>query len=170
MSKQLIRIALLVILAVGQGWTQNVHFEPLSIKQGLSLATVTCVLQDRRGFLWFGTADGLNRYDGYSFKTYRSDPADTSGLSSSLINVLYEDWQGNFWMGGIGGTLHQFDRRTGRVTRLENQAASPNAEDGEDTLQRTGLIQRPDGYLPGRWVFISCHQAENPLCMAAGMV
>ncbi len=127
MSKQLIRIALLVTLAVGQGWAQNVHFEQLSIKQGLSQATVTCVLQDRRGFLWFGTADGLNRYNGYSFKTYRSDPEDTSSLSSSLINVLYEDRKGRLWVGTTSAGLNCFDPVTGQVTRYQHRAQDPGS-------------------------------------------
>ena len=62
----------------------------LGINQGLSNNSVRCILKDHKGFMWFGTFDGLNRYDGYNFKVFRNNPADTVSLSNSFISVLSE--------------------------------------------------------------------------------
>lgn len=81
----------------------------LSSKEGLSQVQVNAILQDHRGFVWVATKDGLNRYDGYTFKVYRFDPADKHSLSDNLVNCLLEDHQGNLWVGTSGG-LNRYDR------------------------------------------------------------
>ena len=78
-------------------------FERISLEQGLSQTTVLCVFQDSRGFLWFGTEDGLNRYDGLSFKTYKYDPADSGSLPNNMVWAVVEDSQGDLWVGTEGG-------------------------------------------------------------------
>lgn len=75
----------------------------LSVEQGLSQSSVFCTLQDRRGFLWFGTEDGLNRYDGYSFRIFRPDVNDPRSISSNFILSLAEDPRGRIWVGTSGG-------------------------------------------------------------------
>ena len=75
------------------------------------------MLQDRKGFLWFGTANGLNRYDGYSFAVYTNDPSDSTTISDNGILSLYEDKLGNIWIGTVEGVLNKFDRKTGKFTR-----------------------------------------------------
>ena len=69
----------------------NLSFEHLSIEDGLSQITVHSILQDKKGFLWIGTEDGLNRYDGYNFVVYRSDPSDSNSLSDNFIWTIIED-------------------------------------------------------------------------------
>src|SRR5690606_27826913 len=69
-------------------------FERIGGETGLSHNSVYALTQDRQGFLWVGTVDGLNRYDGYTFVVYRHDPADTASLSNSLIRSLLEDHTG----------------------------------------------------------------------------
>ncbi|MCK7536674.1 MAG: hypothetical protein MZV63_39770 [Marinilabiliales bacterium] len=64
---------------------------------GLSQTSIHCLLQDKRGFLWIGTQDGLNRYDGYSFKSFKNEPHDTASISNNYIHCLFEDSQGNIW-------------------------------------------------------------------------
>jgi two-component system sensor histidine kinase ChiS len=91
---------------------QQLRFEHLSVEDGLSQDSVTCILQDHKGFMWFGTGDGLNRYDGYRFTVYRHDPADPTSLSSSDIATLYEDRQGTLWVGSAAG-LDRFDPERG---------------------------------------------------------
>ncbi|HEX6428139.1 MAG TPA: two-component regulator propeller domain-containing protein, partial [Niastella sp.] len=71
----------------------------LGIDQGLSNNSVRCIYQDRKGFMWFGTYDGLNRYDGYSFKVFRNNFKNTSSLINNWINAINEDNKGNLWVG-----------------------------------------------------------------------
>jgi len=88
----------------------QLQFDHLSIEDGLSQNTVFCILQDSRGFLWFGTEDGLNRYDGYCFKVFKTDPQDSLSLSSNIVLCLYEDQEETIWVGTIGGGLNRFIR------------------------------------------------------------
>ena len=85
--------------------------EQLTIEQGLSDNKVNACLQDRTGYLWFGTNDGLNRYDGYSFTVYKHSPGDSSSISNNKINALLEDEEGFLWIATDGG-LNCFDPRT----------------------------------------------------------
>src|SRR5688572_12981239 len=81
--------------------TKALHFEALTINDGLSQGMITCMLQDRYGFMWFGTKDGLNRYDGYQFVVYRRNDADKNSLSDNYINSLFEDSRGRLWVGTV---------------------------------------------------------------------
>jgi two-component system sensor histidine kinase ChiS len=92
------------------GHSDEIWFECLSLEQGLSQSRVTCILQDHKGFMWFGTQDGLNRYDGYEFTVYRHNPGDTTSLSNDYITTLYEDSRDRLWIGTHGGGLHRFNR------------------------------------------------------------
>ena len=67
------------------------------------------MLQDREGYLWFGTQDGLNRYDGHSFAVYRHDPEDPQSLRDDYISAIYEDRSGVLWIGTYGGGLDRLD-------------------------------------------------------------
>ncbi|KAA3614844.1 MAG: hypothetical protein D8M58_10340 [Calditrichaeota bacterium] len=89
----------------------DVVFERLNTSHGLSNNTAQRVFQDSKGFIWVATADGLNRYDGYSFKTFRNDPQDTTSIISNTIWSIYEDRTGNIWIGSEGG-LSLFVRET----------------------------------------------------------
>lgn len=104
-----------------------IKFESISLEQGLSQSTVRCILQDSKGFLWFGTADGLNRYDGYKFKVYKTDSHDPNGLSSSVIRTIYEDRSGMLWIGTEGGGLNEFDPATERFVRYQYDRNDPNS-------------------------------------------
>lgn len=78
--------------------SSHFRFEHLSVAEGLSQNTPYCILQDRQGFMWFGTADGLNRYDGYEIVVYRHDPFDPHSISENTIRGLAEDEEGNLWI------------------------------------------------------------------------
>ena len=70
------------------------RFEHISIEQGLSQVSVNCILKDSQGFMWFGTLDGLNRYDGYEFKIYKHDSTDPTSISDNYILCILEDSTG----------------------------------------------------------------------------
>lgn len=81
----------------------DLAFERFGTEDGLSQAATTCLLQDRQGFLWVGTQNGLNRYDGYEFQQFFHDPQDTNSLSNSHIKSLYQDRDGLIWVGTFKG-------------------------------------------------------------------
>ena len=96
----------------------DLRFEHLSIEEGLSQSVVNAIAQDRGGFLWFGTQDGLNRYDGYSFTIFKADPADPQALADDWITALQADEDGSLWIGTSQGGLHRYDGATGRILRF----------------------------------------------------
>jgi signal transduction histidine kinase/ligand-binding sensor domain-containing protein/CheY-like chemotaxis protein len=105
----------------------DINFSHISIDQGLSQSVVNCILQDSQGFLWFGTQDGLNRYDGYEFKVYKNDPDDIQSLSNDWITSIVEDADGALWIGTLGGGLNKFDRDIDQFTRYINNPEDPNS-------------------------------------------
>lgn len=98
---------------------RQVKFEHLTPDDGLSSRFVNSIIQDNQGFMWFGTANGLNRYDGYEFTIYRHDPQDPNSLSTSTINMLWEDRAGRLWIATQYG-LNLFNRQTGQFSRYLN--------------------------------------------------
>jgi ligand-binding sensor domain-containing protein/signal transduction histidine kinase len=94
------------------------RFDHISIEQGLSQSSVRVILQDSRGFMWFGTEDGLNRYDGYAFKTFKPDPDVSSSLSDRWINAILEDDQGLIWVATGQGGISRYDPSTQQFTRF----------------------------------------------------
>lgn len=94
----------------------TLRFEQLGRDQGLSESTVNAIVEDQRGFMWFGTNDGLNRYDGYTFVTYRSDANDPQSLSHNEVLSLLEDRAGTLWVATDYG-LNRFDRGTDSFVR-----------------------------------------------------
>jgi ligand-binding sensor domain-containing protein/anti-sigma regulatory factor (Ser/Thr protein kinase) len=107
----------------------SLRFEHLSIEHGLPQSGVEAILQDQKGFLWFGTQNGLARYDGHIFRTYRRKYNDTNSLSANWVSTLYEDRRGNIWIALNGATKlnvfsparQQFKRFSG--LRLLNDSA-----------------------------------------------
>ncbi len=89
----------------------SLRFEQISIEAGLSQSWVWCILQDKKGFMWIGTKDGLNKYDGYRFTVYKHDPGNKRSLSNNIILTLHEDKHGELWIGTEGGGLNHFDRQ-----------------------------------------------------------
>jgi ligand-binding sensor domain-containing protein len=73
----------------------NVRFERISLEHGLSQVTVYSIIQDSQGFMWFGTQDGLNKYDGYNFTVYRHDPENRASLSHNYVISIFEDSGGS---------------------------------------------------------------------------
>ncbi len=91
-------------------------FRNIAIEDGLSQNTVTSICADRRGFMWFGTDGGLNRYDGHDFKVFTHRRRDAHSLSHDRINNMVEDADGSFWVGTTGGGLNHFDPQTETFT------------------------------------------------------
>ncbi len=75
------------------------EFEHLTIADGLPENSVSCILQDHLGYMWFGTQNGLVRYDGYSMKIFQPDSNDSLSISERHIQTIYEDKSGTIWIG-----------------------------------------------------------------------
>ncbi len=109
---------------------QPYRFRHLTIEDGLSQSSVNCIMQDRHGFLWFGTQDGLNLFDGYRFQVFRKDSTDARTLSHNWIWDVFEDRKGDFWIATWQG-LTRYDPCTGRFERFLPDSSDPNAISGE---------------------------------------
>ena len=96
---------------------QPYYFTHYQVENGLSNNAVMCSLQDHNGFMWFGTRDGLNRFDGYSFKVFRNIPEISSSIGSNAITCLAEDDQHTLWVGTERG-LYQLNERTEKFEQL----------------------------------------------------
>lgn len=90
---------------------QSYYFRQYQVENGLSNNAVICCLQDKKGFLWFGTKDGLDRFDGYSFKIFRNDPDNKGSIGSNFIHSLYTDLNDVMWAGTERG-LYKYDATT----------------------------------------------------------
>ena len=97
----------------------SVRFERLSIEDGLSQNLVDNIVQDNQGFMWFGTWDGLNRYDGYQFKHFRLDPQDKHSLSGNRVTALYVDTKHRLWVGTATG-LNRYNHKNQRFVRFNH--------------------------------------------------
>jgi ligand-binding sensor domain-containing protein/tRNA A-37 threonylcarbamoyl transferase component Bud32 len=106
---------------------KKIDFEQLGIADGLSQNTVYAILQDSRGFLWFGTEDGLNRFDGYTFKVYKHNSDEPGSLSNNRVQAIYEDSSGALWIGTHGGGLNKFDRYNEIFTHFMHEPSNPNS-------------------------------------------
>lgn len=94
------------------GQTAYPEFEHISIEHGLSQSTITCIMQDKKGFIWIGTRDGLNKYDGYNFRVFRHLPNDSLTISDNSVTSISEDENGNIWIGTASGFINKLDPKT----------------------------------------------------------
>src|SRR5262245_18284640 len=102
----------------------DIRFDRLSREQGLSQTARKCIAQDRQGFLWFGTEDGLNRYDGYGFTVYKYRIGSATSLSNSQVNSIYQDNSGALWVGTTDG-LNRFDPKSQSFTTYRKDPQNP---------------------------------------------
>ncbi len=115
---------LLICLALPMGAQTDLRFDHLTMDDGLSESIVLSIAQDPDGYAWFGTADGLNRYDGASIRTFHGDPSDSTTLSHNYVQRLFVDRRGRLWAASLGG-LDLYDpahESFHRVALLGNRA------------------------------------------------
>lgn len=123
---------------------QDLRFEHLTSEQGLSNNRVLAVTRDSQGFMWFGTLDGLNRYDGYEFRIFRHDPGDEYSLSANLVMALYQDRDDFLWVGTSGGGLNRYDPATEQFDHYYHDPADPNTLSNDNVI---ALYQDREGIL-----------------------
>ncbi len=96
----------------------DIKFETISLEEGLSQSSVLCIVQDYKGFMWIGTFDGLNKYDGYTITKYHFSNKDEFSIADNTINALFEDSEKNLWIGTRLG-LCKYDRTKDRFIRID---------------------------------------------------
>ena len=115
-------IALVLFCVAGIHAQNHISFNHLTVEDGLSQSAVTCIFQDKQGFMWFGTQDGLNRYDGYRFKIFKSDPLDSNSLSDNFIFSIYEDKSGTMYVETQSGKFHIYFPETESFVLVEKDS------------------------------------------------
>ena len=114
--KQIITILIFSFLLIFNGYTQQYAFTSYSINNGLSQSVVNCVFQDSKGYIWIGTQNGINRFNGETFDIYNYNPGDSNSISNNWIYAITEDSDGDLWIGTKGGlnkylaTQNKFER------------------------------------------------------------
>lgn len=111
----------------------NLKFENFSTLEGLSSSTCVEIFQDSEGFLWFGTIDGLNKYNGYEFAVYRPEPNNSNSISNNRINAIVEDSNKRLWIGTSNG-LNVLNKNTGQFTRVNFNAEDKTTISGSDII------------------------------------
>ena len=104
-----LQISFLLLSLAVYAETPYLYFNRITSQNGLSHNKVNCILQDKRGFIWLGTDDGLNRYDGQYFTVFRHEPGNASTLSGNIITGLLEDKEGILWITTADGGLSKYD-------------------------------------------------------------
>jgi ligand-binding sensor domain-containing protein/signal transduction histidine kinase len=133
----------------------SVRFRNFGISSGLSQVTARALLQDEKGFLWIGTQDGLNRFDGYSFRVYARDRHDPAGLGDSHITALSRGDGGSLWVGTMAGGLSRLDPATDEITVYRHQGDTPGTLAADGVV---ALITVTDGSL---WVATSAGAVQR---------
>ncbi len=140
----------------------DISFTYLTMDDGLSQSSINCMLQDKEGFIWFGTQGGLNKYNGSSsqpFKVYLHNISDTNSLSSSWVYGISEDNSGNIWVATMSG-LDKLDRKTGNIIRHLHDPEDPQTISGDRIF---GVLVDSRGYIWAKTI-----DAINKLDTATG--
>ncbi|MBN2349493.1 MAG: GAF domain-containing protein [Bacteroidales bacterium] len=127
MKKNILSSVILLFLFYKVCFAFDLNFEHITTNEGLSQSTVNCIFQDSKGFIWLGTNDGLNKYDGYSITVYKHDPKDSLSLGGNTIMAICEDTDGNLWLGTRWNGLNKFDPKTETFVRY---ITSPDNDNG----------------------------------------
>lgn len=124
-----LRLSFLVILIaiVGFAQSEGVNYLHILSENGLSQNTVHRIIQDNKGFIWFATEDGLDKYNGYNFIVYKNILHDSNSISDNFIWTIYEDKEENLWIGTNSGGLCKFDREHENFTTFKNDPKNPNS-------------------------------------------
>jgi len=119
---------LFLLFLAGSAYGQPVHFttEYISKIKGLSSTEITGIVQDKKGIIWIGTRDGLNRYDGYTIKVYQNNPSDSTSLCDNIITTLFLDSRGDLWLGTESNGLSLYDRQKDRFTNYHYKPEDPS--------------------------------------------
>ncbi|MHB1146786.1 MAG: hybrid sensor histidine kinase/response regulator transcription factor [Lutibacter sp.] len=111
---------------------QDIRFKHLTNNNGLSQNLVLSIAQDKDGFMWFGTKDGLNKYDGYLFTVFQNEPNNPNSISSNYINELFNDKNGNLWVGTENGILNIYNNASQSFQRISIPIEQPKSKNSSE--------------------------------------
>ena len=131
-------------LAYAEPGVATAKFRRLTMEDGLSNNEVLTAIQDRQGYIWLGTADGLDRYDGYTFRVFRHDPNDPKSISGNLVHTICQDPEGRLWVGSYSDGLNLYDPNTNSFKHYRHSPSDPNSLISDDIW---ALNAMPDGEL-----------------------
>ncbi|NOY60951.1 MAG: hypothetical protein GXO75_18735, partial [Calditrichaeota bacterium] len=115
----------IVLLNLLYSQEQDIKFKHITTAQGLSSNIVYDLIQDSRGFMWFATQDGLNRFDGSNFKIFKYNPLDANSIAVNWCQSLYEDKFGKLWIGTLYGGLNLYDPNTEKFVAFKHDPGNP---------------------------------------------
>ncbi len=107
-TRYMLLILYLFLLYFNARAQNHIYFHHITVVDGLSQSSVTCIAQDDKGFMWFGTQDGLNRYDGYNIKVFKNNPIDSTSLINNFIFSIYNDATGAMYVETQGGGFQKY--------------------------------------------------------------
>jgi ligand-binding sensor domain-containing protein/signal transduction histidine kinase/DNA-binding response OmpR family regulator len=125
----------------------NFHIQHVTMANGLSSNSITYVFKDSRGFVWIGTTNGLNRYDGNDFVVFKHDPLDANTICDNFISAIVEDPQGHLWIGTQGGGLSRYDPFTGRFKTFYHDPDDENSIPSNFIFHHNSLLVDQDSLL-----------------------
>ncbi|HEV2478934.1 MAG TPA: two-component regulator propeller domain-containing protein [Puia sp.] len=141
----------------------------LGIDQGLSNNAVTCIYKDHQGFMWFGTYDGLNRYDGYSFRIFRNTPGDSTSLCDSHLYCINSDNENKIWVGaGKGVSVYDPGRGSFFTPRYRKAAESIPMNDAAYAIKSAGNLMLVGTAHSGLIVFTDCREPGRQIAHPGG--
>jgi ligand-binding sensor domain-containing protein len=147
-SAQLRFVLICVLQLAGSGLipaqNQELRFEHLTIENGLSQNRINCILQDRDGFMWIGTNEGLNKYDGYEFYQFEKGRGSKDKLSDDFIHCIYEDRSGNILVGTGSDGLNIYDKYSKQFTHCRSDS---EAEIQIPSTNIRGILEDKNGIL-----------------------
>src|SRR6185503_20411343 len=125
-------LLLLMHVLCSFAYPQNpqIQFDRIGTAEGLSQSNAYCIMQDSRGFMWFGTWEGLNKYDGYTITVYKSDLLDQNSISNNFITSIAESKNGDLWISTARG-ISRYDRNKDRFTRYIHDPKNANCISGD---------------------------------------
>lgn len=142
-----ILMGVVMMLGIIAGRAQPLTFEYITAKNGLPQSTVLGIVKDKYGFMWFGTWNGLCRYDGYSLKIYRTIPGDTTSLSSSRIHYLYKDKEGTLWVSVFNQVVCRYNYATDNFTRFKLSSLPQPFRDSVNRLRSLDIFTRSKDFI-----------------------
>ncbi|MGQ1948201.1 hybrid sensor histidine kinase/response regulator transcription factor [Geofilum sp. OHC36d9] len=167
LNKIFVAIILLFITELASGNDLDISFRTVSASNSLSQSSVLSMIQDSKGFLWFGTKDGLNRFDGYEFVSYKYDPKNTNSISNNEVSCLEIEGDRYLWIGTRSGGINRMELSTGKITRFTNLTyddlirdiyCDPNGNIWAGTTEGLFLFKPPvDTHEKGEFINVSNH-------------
>lgn len=119
----------------------DIKFKNITTEEGLSTETINCVFKDSRGYVWIGTIDGLNRYNGYQMTTFHYDALDSSSISGNNVTTIHEDALGNLWLGTLNNGVNIFSWERETFRRLKHDVVNPSTISGNQIKKILPLDQ-----------------------------